>query len=132
MSTRVDTDVLIWHLRGYPQATMRLDQLPALILSSLSYFEILQGVRNKVELQAIKKMLGQRRAPLLPLTPAITVRAGALLESADLEPRPGHGGGLDSSDGIGARARCADCQCQAFWCGGRFAIGRICNLSLQI
>ena len=22
----VDTDVLIWHMRGYPQATRRLDQ----------------------------------------------------------------------------------------------------------
>ena len=25
----VDTDVLIWHLRGYAQATRRLDQLDA-------------------------------------------------------------------------------------------------------
>ena len=23
----VDTDVLIWHLRGYPQATRRLDEM---------------------------------------------------------------------------------------------------------
>lgn len=33
----VDTDVLIWHLRGYPQATRRLDLLPALTLSAVSY-----------------------------------------------------------------------------------------------
>ena len=33
MSILVDTDVLIWHLRGYPQSTRRLDQLPSLILS---------------------------------------------------------------------------------------------------
>jgi len=26
----VDTDVLIWHLRGYPNATRRLDELGAL------------------------------------------------------------------------------------------------------
>jgi len=26
----VDTDVLIWHLRGYPKATQRLDQLTLL------------------------------------------------------------------------------------------------------
>ena len=69
---------------------MRLDQLPALILSSVSYFEILQGMRNKVELQALKKMLAQRRAQLLPLTPAITVRAGALLEALTLS----HGLGM--------------------------------------
>ncbi len=29
----VDTDVLIWHLRGYPQATRRLDELSSLTLS---------------------------------------------------------------------------------------------------
>ena len=94
MSTLVDTDVLIWHLRGYPQATMRLDQLPALILSSVSYFEMLQGMRNKVELQALKKMLAQRHAQLLPLTPAITARASALLEALTLSHGLGMGDAL--------------------------------------
>jgi len=37
----VDTDVLIWHLRGYPQATRRLDQLPSLTISAVSYLELL-------------------------------------------------------------------------------------------
>ncbi|MDS4042255.1 MAG: hypothetical protein RKP20_13865 [Candidatus Competibacter sp.] len=31
----VDTDVLIWHLRGYTKATQRLDQLPKLTLSAI-------------------------------------------------------------------------------------------------
>jgi len=39
----VDTDVLIWHLRGYPQATRRLDELGALTLSAISWLEVLQG-----------------------------------------------------------------------------------------
>ena len=34
----VDTDVLIWHLRGYAQATRRLDELDALTQSSLAAF----------------------------------------------------------------------------------------------
>jgi predicted nucleic acid-binding protein len=84
MSILVDTDVLIWHLRGYAQATGRLDQLPALVMSSVTYFEILQGMRNKLELQAFKKMLAQRQAQLLPITPAITERAGQLLEALTL------------------------------------------------
>ena len=46
----VDTDVLIWHLRGYAQATRRLDQLGSLTLSAVSYLEVLQGMRNKAEL----------------------------------------------------------------------------------
>src|SRR5262245_36007544 len=62
----VDTDVLIWQLRGYSQATRRLDELGALTLSAVSYLEVLQGMRNKVELLAMKKMLesaGDRRYP---------------------------------------------------------------------
>ena len=46
----VDTDVLIWHLRGYAQATRRLDQLGSFTLSAVSYLEVLQGMRNKAEL----------------------------------------------------------------------------------
>jgi predicted nucleic acid-binding protein len=62
----VDTDVLIWHLRGYPQATRRLDELGALTLSAISWLEVLQGMRNKAELLAVKKMLDKRSARLLP------------------------------------------------------------------
>jgi hypothetical protein len=42
--------VLIWHLRGYPNATRRLDELGALTLSAVTYLEVLQGIRNKAEL----------------------------------------------------------------------------------
>ena len=80
----VDTDVLIWHLRGYPQATRRLDQLDALMLSAVSYLELLQGMRNKAELVAVKKMLERRAATLLPVSEAITQRAIALMESLTL------------------------------------------------
>lgn len=32
----VDTDVLIWHLRGYPQATKKLDSFSALTISAIT------------------------------------------------------------------------------------------------
>ena len=80
----VDTDVLIWHLRGYAQATRRLDRLGALTLSAVSYLEVLQGIRNKTELAAVKKMLERRAATLLPMSEAITQRAIALMESLTL------------------------------------------------
>ena len=80
MTMLVDTDVLIWHLRGYAQATRRLDQLNPLTLSAVSYLEVLQGMRNKAELAAVKKMLGLRRATIWPLTEAITQRAIELME----------------------------------------------------
>lgn len=80
----VDTDVLIWHLRGYPQATRRLDELGALTLSAISWLEVLQGMRNKAELLAVKKMLDKRSARLLPVTEAITLPATELMESLTL------------------------------------------------
>lgn len=80
----VDTDVLIWHLRGYPQATRRLDELGPLTLSAVGYLEVLQGMRNKTALLAVKNMLERRSARLLPITEAITLRATELMESLTL------------------------------------------------
>jgi predicted nucleic acid-binding protein len=80
----VDTDVLIWHLRGYAQATRRLDQLHPLMLSAVSYLEVLQGMRNKAELIAVQKMFQHRSAAILPITQAITHRAISLMESLTL------------------------------------------------
>ena len=80
----VDTDVLIRHLRGYAQATRRLDELGTLTLSAGSYLEILQGMRNKAELVAVKKMLQLRAATLLPVSEAITQRAIDLMEALSL------------------------------------------------
>ncbi len=54
----VDTDVLIWHLRGYPKATQRLDQLDKLTISAVTYLELLQGMRNRAELVALQKQPG--------------------------------------------------------------------------
>ena len=76
----VDTDVLIWHLRGNPRAAQRLDSLAPLTLSAVSYLELLQGMRSKAEMLAVQKMLQQRRADVLPITEAITRRAVDLME----------------------------------------------------
>ena len=80
----VDTDVLIWHLRGYQQAAQRLDRLSGLTLSVINYLELIQGMRNKSELVAPQRMLELRKADVLPLTAVITERAVNLMETLDL------------------------------------------------
>lgn len=55
-----------------------LDELGTLTLSAISWLEVLQGMRNKAELLAVKKMLDKRSARLLPVTEAITLRATSL------------------------------------------------------
>ena len=76
----VDTDVLIWHLRGYQQATQKLDSFPALIISAVTYMALLQGLRSKAEMKALQQSLTMRHTQRLPLTPAITERATSLME----------------------------------------------------
>lgn len=80
----VGTDVRIWHLRGYPQATKRMDLLPALTISAVSHLEVLQGMRSKVEFVAVQKMLQRRSAITLPLSETITRRATELMEQMTL------------------------------------------------
>ena len=84
MSLLVDTDVLIWHLRGYAQAANRLDRLPQLTLSAMSYLELIQGMRNKDELAAVQRMFALRHARILPLTAEITQRATDLMNTLTL------------------------------------------------
>lgn len=80
----VDTDILIWHLRGLPSATQRLDQLPNLTISAITWLELLQGFRSQAEMHAVQKSFEMRKTKRLPLTPAITERATALMESLAL------------------------------------------------
>jgi predicted nucleic acid-binding protein len=94
MSLLVDTDVLIWHLRGYARAAEYLDQLQQLTISSMSHLELIQGMRNKQELIAVQKMFTLRKANILPLTPAITQRATELMTTYSLSH------GLQSGDAL--------------------------------
>lgn len=77
----IDTDVLIWHLRGNPRAAQRLDGLDAPTLSTVTYLEVLQGMRSKAEMSALKLMFAKRSARLLPITEPISLRATDIMES---------------------------------------------------
>jgi predicted nucleic acid-binding protein len=53
----VDTDVLIWNLRGNARAADRLDAMPGFLVSAVTYMELVQGVRDKSELRALRQAL---------------------------------------------------------------------------
>ena len=54
----VDTDVLIWNLRGNQRAAEVLDDSPnVLALSAVSDMELIQGMRNAAELRALREAL---------------------------------------------------------------------------
>lgn len=77
----IDSDVLIWYLRGYPRAAQKLDSLGEFKLSAVSYMEVAQGCRNQQELGLFKADLRRRNGSQLPVTQPISDRAVSLIEA---------------------------------------------------
>jgi predicted nucleic acid-binding protein len=71
----VDTDVLIWYLRGNPKAYTLIHSLELLAISSITYMELIQGMRNKTELRHLKQTLKQWRTRTLFVDTEISARA---------------------------------------------------------
>ena len=76
----VDTDVLIWYLRGKNSAAGFLDGLDAISLSAVTYMELVRGMRNKQELQVLRRTLSRRRWPLRVINETICNRAMTYVE----------------------------------------------------
>ncbi|MFN7096091.1 MAG: type II toxin-antitoxin system VapC family toxin [Gammaproteobacteria bacterium] len=75
----IDTDVMIWYLRGNTKAAHLIDST-LIGMSDVVYMELIQGMRNKRELNIFKSFIQQRKIECLPLTPEITNRAIYFLE----------------------------------------------------
>ena len=80
----VDTDVLIWYLRGNNHARRVIDGLGAFTISAVSYMEIVQGIRNSAELRLLKRFMVGRGIEIASLDPGITARAMAFVEQYGL------------------------------------------------
>jgi len=80
----VDSDVLIWYMRGQAQAKRVVDGLGAFRISAVTYMEILQGVRSNAELRALKQFMVNRRVECVPIDHAATDRAVYLMEKYGL------------------------------------------------
>ena len=80
----IDTDVLIWLLRGDRKAAAAVDRAEARALSAVTYMELIQGARDKGELLAIKALLIDLQLRLLPLSENIGHRASIYMEEYGL------------------------------------------------
>lgn len=80
----IDSDVLIWYLRGNSQAAECIKSLTSLGISSVVYMELLQGMRNRQELNIFKAFIRERGIECLPITAEITSRAIYFLEGFGL------------------------------------------------
>ena len=81
----IDTDVLIWYLRGNKNAAKLIDSLDLFYISAVSYIEVVQGMRNKKELSLFKQALVSWRANVLHITEVISVQALTYVEQHYLD-----------------------------------------------
>jgi len=76
----VDTDVLIWYARGNREAIKIIHNLNQLFISVITYMEIIQGVRNRKELNIFKKTLGILDIKVLQIDDLISTKAMFFVE----------------------------------------------------
>ena len=83
----VDTDVLIWYLKGQKKAQETLDHLKTFSISSITYMEIIQGLRNQQELKSWKAFLKEKSIQHFLIDPEITAKAIFWMEEFFLSHR---------------------------------------------
>ena len=83
----IDSDVLIWLLRGNTHAVQAVSNLPTWSISAVTYMELAQGCRSKAELRAMQKAFRASPNDVLPLTEVISNHACELIDEHAL----GHG-----------------------------------------
>ena len=75
----VDTDVMIWYFRGNENARKLLHRIDFAI-SSVTYMELLQGMRNKQELKQFQKMLNSWNIKVIYIDEEISAKAMHYME----------------------------------------------------
>ena len=76
----VDTDVLIWYLRGNEKAYEVIENLSGFSLSVVTYMELVQGMRNKQELNSLRQALRGWNATIIYLSEEISAKAMFFVE----------------------------------------------------
>ena len=71
----VDTDVLIWYLRGNEKAYKTIEALESFSISVVTYMELVQGMRNRKELNSLCQALHAWNCKILYITEEISAKA---------------------------------------------------------
>jgi len=81
----LDTDILIWVLRGNEKAARHVDSMEKRYISIITYMELIQGARSHHELREIKGFLVDCGFEILPLSENIGHRASIYVEEYGLQ-----------------------------------------------
>ena len=71
----IDTDVLIWYLRGNEKAKKVVESFVAFKISAVTYMELLQGMKNKEEYRIFQKQMQRWDTEIIQIDREISSRA---------------------------------------------------------
>jgi predicted nucleic acid-binding protein len=71
----IDTDVLIWYLKGNNSAKDIVDANIPFSVSSVTYMELIQGMRDKKEFQTFQKQFRKWKTEVIHIDQDISSRA---------------------------------------------------------
>ena len=71
----IDTDVLIWYLRGNEKALKTIENYESFAISVITYMELVQGMSNKDELNNLRQALHAWNCKILYITEEISAKA---------------------------------------------------------
>ena len=76
----IDTDVLIWYMRGNEKARRVIKISNGFSISVVTYMELVQGLRNKEELNVLRNSLKGWNAEIIYINEEISTKAMFLVE----------------------------------------------------
>ena len=76
----IDTDVLIWYMKGNEKAYKIIETSKSFFISVVTYMELVQGMRNKKELNHLRKALHDWNSKILYVSEEISVKAMFFVE----------------------------------------------------
>jgi len=71
----IDTDVIIWYMRGNTNSLYTLEKNKGFSISVVTYMELVQGMRNKNELAALRTTLKSWGTKIIYITEEISSKA---------------------------------------------------------
>jgi len=76
----IDTDVIIWYMKGNQKAYKTIENSKNFFISVVTYMELVQGMRNKKELNNLRKALHDWNSTILYISEEISVKAMFFVE----------------------------------------------------
>jgi predicted nucleic acid-binding protein len=76
----IDTDVLVWYMRGNEKAKHAIQNSDGFSISVVTYMELVQGLRNKEELNVFRNSFKSWNAGIIYINEEISIKAMFFVE----------------------------------------------------